>query len=225
MLFNLRDRRVGLIHRIHPNMQLALFDSLDELWDPAPGTGTTTCASSTSRRSSARPAGALGVGAGAPPVPTDDGLLLFYHERDGDRSVHDEGRAARRRDRPGQVGAAGADHAPEVAWERFGDVDNVVFVQGAVARPDGTIYLTYGAADRCVGAATVDTAETPGRPANSPSEAQPERTIRTAVGLFPANLRPREVPGAPGKPDVPHAGARVVSARPPAGRQRPTLAP
>ena len=48
---------------------------------------------------------------------------------------------------------------PEAAWERFGDVDNVVFVQGAVAREDGTIYLTYGAGDRCVGAASVETAE------------------------------------------------------------------
>ena len=37
VLFNLRDRRVGLIHRIHPNMQLALFDSLDEVWGPSPG--------------------------------------------------------------------------------------------------------------------------------------------------------------------------------------------
>ena len=46
---------------------------------------------------------------------------------------------------------------PELPWERQGDVDNVVFVQGAVAQADGTIYLTYGAADRCVGAATVET--------------------------------------------------------------------
>jgi beta-1,4-mannooligosaccharide phosphorylase len=51
---------------------------------------------------------------------------------------------------------------PELPWERFGDVDNVVFVQGAVPRPDGTIYLTYGAADRCVGAANVVTAEVVG---------------------------------------------------------------
>ena len=48
---------------------------------------------------------------------------------------------------------------PEVEWERIGDVDNVVFVQGAVAQEDGMIYLTYGAADRCVGAACVRTAE------------------------------------------------------------------
>jgi predicted GH43/DUF377 family glycosyl hydrolase len=34
VLFNRRDGRVGLIHRIHPNMQLALFDSLDQMWSP-----------------------------------------------------------------------------------------------------------------------------------------------------------------------------------------------
>ena len=44
---------------------------------------------------------------------------------------------------------------PELPWERAGDVDNVVFVQGAHRREDGVIYLTYGAADRCVGAAMV----------------------------------------------------------------------
>jgi predicted GH43/DUF377 family glycosyl hydrolase len=49
--------------------------------------------------------------------------------------------------------------APELHWEREGDVDNVVFVQGAHRRDDGSIYLTYGAADRCVGAAIVDEAE------------------------------------------------------------------
>ena len=34
-------------------------------------------------------------------------------------------------------------------------MDNVVFVQGAHRRDDGTIYMTYGAADRAVGAAVV----------------------------------------------------------------------
>jgi hypothetical protein len=33
-----------------------------------------------------------------------------------------------------------------------GDVDNIIFVQGAATQPDGTIYLSCGAADRCVGA-------------------------------------------------------------------------
>jgi len=48
---------------------------------------------------------------------------------------------------------------PEQPWERLCDVDEVVFVQGVHRRADGTIYLTYGAADRCVGAATVDEQE------------------------------------------------------------------
>jgi predicted GH43/DUF377 family glycosyl hydrolase len=45
---------------------------------------------------------------------------------------------------------------PELPWECIGDVDNVVFVQGAHRRDDGTIYLVYGAADRHVGAVVVD---------------------------------------------------------------------
>ena len=48
---------------------------------------------------------------------------------------------------------------PELEWERDGDVNNVIFVQGAIPRPDGSIYMTYGAADRNVGAAYVDAAE------------------------------------------------------------------
>ena len=48
---------------------------------------------------------------------------------------------------------------PELEWERQGDVSNVVFVQGAIPCPDGTIYMTYGAADSNVGAAYVDTDE------------------------------------------------------------------
>ena len=41
---------------------------------------------------------------------------------------------------------------PELDWERVGDVDEVIFVQGA-HRVGEEVYLTYGAADRCVGAA------------------------------------------------------------------------
>jgi len=159
VIFNLGDGRVGLIHRLHPNMQLALFDSLDELdaagadyWDPH--------LRELDRHTLIQPsAGALGVGAGAPPVPTDDGLLLFYHERDADSRYTmmvalldaDTGRVESSLPEP-------ILH-PELHWERNGDVANVVFVQGAVPIDDDTIYLTYGAADRCVGAATVSTSD------------------------------------------------------------------
>ena len=158
VIFNLRDGRVGLIHRIHPNMQVAIFDSLDELWDPAPGYWDEHV-NDLERHTIIRPsAGALGVGAGAPPIATEDGLLLFFHERDA--AGHYTTKVALLDDQTGHVRSMLREPImrPELPWERSGDVDNVVFVQGAVERPDGTIYLSYGAADRAVGAAIVDKA-------------------------------------------------------------------
>jgi predicted GH43/DUF377 family glycosyl hydrolase len=98
------------------------------------------------------------VGAGAPPLSTDAGLLLFFHERRADGAY--TARVALLDQHSGAV-VQMLDHEllePELAWERQGDVDDVVFVQGAHRRDDGTIYLIYGAADRHVGAAVVDEA-------------------------------------------------------------------
>jgi predicted GH43/DUF377 family glycosyl hydrolase len=156
VVFNLRDGRVALIHRIHPNMQLALFDSLDDLWEPAPGYWDAHMRD-LEEHTIIRPAnGALGVGAGAPPVWIGDALVLFFHERNADG--HYTVNVALLDDETGRVAALLPEPImrPERHWERSGDVDNVVFVQGADVRADGTVYLTYGAADRCVGAAVVD---------------------------------------------------------------------
>jgi beta-1,2-mannobiose phosphorylase / 1,2-beta-oligomannan phosphorylase len=159
VLFNLRDGRVGLIHRILPNMQLAMFDSLDDLYNA----GADYWAEHVRELDGhvvLRPSpGAIGVGAGAPPVATDAGLLLFYHERNADLQYTIN--VALLDDETGRVASLLPEPVmrPELPWERNGDVDEVVFVQGAVPLPDGTIYLTYGAADRCIGAASVDTAE------------------------------------------------------------------
>jgi predicted GH43/DUF377 family glycosyl hydrolase len=155
VVFNLRDGRIALVHRIYPNMQLALFDSLEELWDPPAGYWEEHMAA-LERHTLIRPAEtSLGVGAGAPPVVTVDGLLLLFHERDGhDRYTtkaalldHDTGEVLSVLPEPVM--------SPELDWERRGDADEVVFVLGAIARPDGSLYLTYGAADRHVGAASV----------------------------------------------------------------------
>jgi predicted GH43/DUF377 family glycosyl hydrolase len=159
VMFNLRDGRVGLIHRIHPNMQLALFDSLDDLWDPAPEYWDEHLRN-VGQHTLIKPAeGALSVGAGAPPLATENGLLLFFHEREG--NDHYTTKVALLDDETGRVRSLLPDPImrPELPWECTGDIDNIIFVQGAVSRPDGTIYLTYGAADRCVGAARVAEAE------------------------------------------------------------------
>src|SRR5262249_34981771 len=157
-LFNPRAGRVALIHRIHPNAQLAIFDSLDHLcasddeyWDAH--------MSDLERHTLIRPAGGgLGVGAGAPPVDVDGALLLFYHERDADSRYTIN--VALLDDETGALVSALNQPIlrPELPWECKGDVDDVVFGQGASGRPNGTVYLTYGAADRCVGAAEVEAA-------------------------------------------------------------------
>ncbi len=159
VIFNLGNDGVGLIHRIYPNMQLALFDSLDQLWDPPDGYWEAYMSELERHTIITPPETSLGVGAGAPPVATEDGLILLFHERDGDGRY--TARAALLDDETGQVKSIldGSIMRPELEWERTGDVDNVVFLQGAVPLPDRTIYLTYGAADRCVGAATVSTDE------------------------------------------------------------------
>ena len=162
VIFNLRDGRIGLIHRIHPNMQLALFDSLDDLDGAGADYWDEHLRELDRHTIITLSPGALGVGAGAPPVATEAGLLLFYHERNAASQYTVS--VAFRDGETGRVESLLAEPIlrPELPWERFGDVDNVVFVQGAVPRPDGTIYLTYGAADRCVGAASVVTAEVVG---------------------------------------------------------------
>lgn len=153
VLFELADGRVGMLHRIAPDIQLAVFASIDELIDPPVGYWEDHLAHLPDHVVIRPRRPGHKVGAGAPPVPTDAGLLLFYHERDraGVYTLEvalldpETGRTVARLDRPLL--------APELAWERRGDVDDVVFVQGAHRLDDDEIYLTYGAADRAVGGA------------------------------------------------------------------------
>jgi predicted GH43/DUF377 family glycosyl hydrolase len=158
IVFSLSDERVAMIHRIHPDMQLAVFDDLDHLWHAGPEYWDPYMSNLDSHTLMKPTPGALGIGAGAPPVPTDDGLLLFFHERRADGAYtanlalldNDTGRLLSRLDQPLLE--------PELHWEREGDVDNVVFVQGA-HREDDLVYLTYGAADRCIGVATAQVSQ------------------------------------------------------------------
>jgi predicted GH43/DUF377 family glycosyl hydrolase len=155
VLFDLSGGRVALVHRVHPAIQLAVFDGFDQLWH-ADNDYWLTHMAELDRHTIIQPTpGALGVGAGPPPIAVEAGLLFFFHERRAD-GVYTMNLALL--DRSDGHPIAVLDHAllePELQWERVGDVDGVVFVQGAHLEPDGdTIYLAYGAADRCVGAAT-----------------------------------------------------------------------
>jgi predicted GH43/DUF377 family glycosyl hydrolase len=154
VLFNLADGRVALVHRIHPDMQLAVFDDLDHLWN-ADAHYWDAHLAALDQHTIVRPSlGALGIGAGAPPVQCEEGLLMFFHERRAD-GVYTMNLALLDAHTGRPIDVHGdALMVPELEWELFGDVDNVVFVQGAHVADDGdTITLVYGAADRHVGAA------------------------------------------------------------------------
>lgn len=155
VVFNLADGRVALIHRIHPNMQIAIFDDLDHLWHADDGYWDAYLPSIDDHTIIRPLAGSLGVGAGAPPVETPHGLLLLFHERNAE-GIYTMKAALLDRE-SGRLKAVLDDPIfwPELEWERRGDVDEVVFVQGVHALDDATLYVVYGAADSHVGAAVI----------------------------------------------------------------------
>jgi predicted GH43/DUF377 family glycosyl hydrolase len=90
---------------------------------------------------------------GPPPVMTPEGILLVYNGAD-DKLVYRTGWALFDRSNPSRLLARSAEpiFAPDLDWEKKGQVPNVVFVEGLVR--DGARWLFwYGAADRYVGAA------------------------------------------------------------------------
>jgi predicted GH43/DUF377 family glycosyl hydrolase len=156
VIFNLDDGRVALLHRVHPNIQLAIFDSIEALLSPPPGYWADHLARLEEHIIIRPGPGSLAVGAGAPPVRTDAGLLFFFHERTAAGTY--TARAALLDPVGGGLLALLPDPilVPELDWELEGDVDDVVFLQGAERLEDGRIYLSYGAADHAVGVGSID---------------------------------------------------------------------
>jgi predicted GH43/DUF377 family glycosyl hydrolase len=158
VVFELADGRVALVHRVWPYMHLAVFESLDALWDADNSYWGPYMAELENHVLLAPGPGAFCVGAGAPPVPTGAGLLFLYHERRADGSYASF--AALLDPSTGEVISRLPEPIlePELDWERQGDVDNVIFVQGVHCTGDD-LYLIYGAADRYVGAATASVSQ------------------------------------------------------------------
>lgn len=94
------------------------------------------------------------VGAGGPPIETEEGWLIIYHGYN-DAHVYCLGTALLDKSNPRKVLKRPEPSVlePYETWELKGDVPNVVF---GCANPvvDGTVYLYYGGADRVIGLAT-----------------------------------------------------------------------
>jgi beta-1,2-mannobiose phosphorylase / 1,2-beta-oligomannan phosphorylase len=94
------------------------------------------------------------LGGGCPPIETDHGWLLIYHsvEEKAKGNVYSASAAVLLdRDNPSKVLARLPYplFSPEYSWEVTGEVSNVVFPTGT-ALFDDTLYIYYGAADKCI---------------------------------------------------------------------------
>lgn len=99
---------------------------------------------------------ALKIGAGPPPIKTKDGWLLIYHGKDT-HAIYRAGAALLDLKDPSKVLGRTKNPIlePLEAYEKNGDVNNVVFPTGACAK-DGTLFVYYGAADKVCCLATIN---------------------------------------------------------------------
>lgn len=149
--------KVVMFHRIEPDIQAVYFDSLEELkrmdqsfWeDHYANYKKFTVMERRFEWESQK------IGAGPPPIKTERGWLFIYHAVD-EKSHYRAGAALLDLDNPEKVIARSPYPIlePEEEYEKYGDVNNVVFPEGAVVL-DGKLFLYYGAADTYCALATV----------------------------------------------------------------------
>jgi predicted GH43/DUF377 family glycosyl hydrolase len=99
------------------------------------------------------------IGLSPPPIETPEGWLVLYHgvRRTASGSLYRLGLALFDLNTPERclLRSPSWIFGPEERYERYGDVDNVVFPCGYTIRPDGdTVNLYYGGADTCIALAT-----------------------------------------------------------------------
>lgn len=105
----------------------------------------------------------LKLGGGAPPIRVKEGWLCIYHGVAGscDGSIYSLFACILDAQQPWKVLARSKAPVffPQMPYERDGRVANVVFTCNAIAEPDGTVRIYYGAADTCIGLAETTIAE------------------------------------------------------------------
>jgi beta-1,2-mannobiose phosphorylase / 1,2-beta-oligomannan phosphorylase len=150
--------KFAFMHRIYPDIQVAYFDLLSDLtyqfWKDY----------LVNLKDHIMLAGRLSfeasyIGGGCPPIETSEGWLIIYHGVEDTRQGYVYHACAALMDIDDPTRELGRLQyplfSPELDWEKYGVVKNVVFPTGAIVR-DGTLYIYYGAADKRIGVVSVD---------------------------------------------------------------------
>lgn len=150
--------KFALLHRIHPGIQLVLFEDPKEL-DRAFWERYIMDLKSHIVMDPKFPHESSHIGGGAPPIETKDGWLLIYHSTDDTPNgyVYNACAALLDLDDPRKVIGRLPKPliSPQEPYEKKGYVNNVIFPSGAVVFDDD-LYIYYGAADERVAMASVN---------------------------------------------------------------------
>jgi len=164
------NNRFALVHRVLPGIQVLYFDDFkqltDDYWrDYLKNLGDYVLLDPEYRFESRN------IGGGCPPIETKDGWLLIYHAVEDLRRGRTYHAAAALLDLADPTKVIGRLKkplfSPSEPWEKQGDVNNVVFPTGAVVK-EGRLTLYYGAADKLIGAKSIDLEELVGELKNNP---------------------------------------------------------
>lgn len=151
--------KIVYIHRIEPDIQVDYFDSIETLLHEESWENYQGSVKESTIMKSKYDWEAIKIGGSAPPIKTEDGWLMVYHGVDNAHTYR-AGVVLLDKNNPSKVIARLPYPIlePVEDYELYGDVDNVVFPEGAYIY-EGQLYIYYGCADKYIALATVDVPE------------------------------------------------------------------
>ncbi|MEA3378339.1 MAG: pesticidal protein Cry7Aa [Nanoarchaeota archaeon] len=145
-----------ILHRLEPDIQAVYFDSFDELrddrfWEEYLRNIEDYVIMRPKYKWEDKK-----IGAGAVALKVQYGWLLLYHGVEGkiDKHIYSAGATLLTHDLRYMTRLEEPLFMPDFEWEKKGDVNNVVFPEGAVIE-DGMLNIYYGCADTRIGLAQI----------------------------------------------------------------------
>jgi len=153
--------KYAFFHRVYPDIQIVYFNDTKELTNEFWREYMFNIRKFTVLESK-YPFEASYIGGGCPPIETNEGWVVIYHGVEDTLCgyvYHACAALLDINDPTKEIGRLSYPlFSPELEWEKKGVVSNVVFPTGTILQDD-TLYIYYGAADKCTGLVSVSMSE------------------------------------------------------------------